>query len=753
MTLDLGDLWERSPCAQHVHDGNGVIVRANAIWREWLAYTRDEVEGGLHLDAVLDAASRERLRERCAGPQGPERSEGLELVLARRDGTTFTALGHAVGSADADPRRALAHCAFVDISERKRTEQHLRRLIDAAPDATVIVDAAGRIESANLQTERLFGYTRAELVGQPVEILIPESLRATHVGHRSRFIQSAKVRPMGVNLDLFGQRKDGSSFPLEISLSPIQSGERPLVAASIRDVTERTQAQNAARLAGERLAQAIECIDKAFVIFDKDGKLLMHNSAYRAFLSGAVQGPLIGRTASALARAWSAAQGVGPADQVVWLASRFTQLDQPYLVNDVEFNGFAYRETMRRTHEGGAVLMISDRTDDHQREEALRKASAAKSEFLSSMSHELRTPLNAILGFAQLLQRDRRTPLSPRQLGMVEHILTGGEHLLRLIDEVLDLSRIEAGGVPIAIETVDLGKLLDTALVTLTALAARGNIELIVSPEIAGMPRILSDRTRLTQIVMNFGSNAIKYSPPGSCVTFTGSTPTPGRVRVIVQDTGVGIPAHEQDRLFQPFFRGAQASGAIQGTGIGLAITRRLAELMNGSVGFHSEPGVGSEFWVELPAALDPETARPAASKRPDRSFTDHHRRHLIVYIEDHPANITFMRELLTDLPGIELLTAPNGEQGLELVRMHRPHLVIIDINLPGMSGIEAIAQLRSSPETRAIPAIALSAAAMQHDIERARAAGFDHYLTKPVRVTELLAVLEDLLVDSPADG
>ncbi|MBL8975025.1 MAG: response regulator, partial [Myxococcales bacterium] len=372
-------------------------------------------------------------------------------------------------------------------------------------------------------------------------------------------------------------------------------------------------------------------------------------------------------------------------------------------------------------------------------------ASAAKSDFLSSMSHELRTPLNAVLGFAQLLQRDRRTPLSPRQLHMVEHILTGGEHLLHLIDEVLDLSRIEAGRLALSIEPIAVARVLETALANLSDMAGRANVEVVVAPEIAAVPPVLADRTRFAQILMNFGSNAIKYSPPGASVRITASTPTPGQVRVTVIDRGVGIPSSEQSKLFQPFYRGTQAGGAIEGTGIGLAISKRLAELMSGEVGFRSTAGAGSEFWVDLPVAREPEPTQPA-HKSDAPQFTGLHRQHIIVYIEDHPANITFMRELLTDFPGLELLTAPSGELGVELVRAHQPRVVIIDINLPGMSGLEAIGLLRSWPETRSIPAIALSAAAMQHDINRARAAGFDHYLTKPVQVDELLALLEGLL-------
>ena len=749
MLAEPHDLWESSPCALHMHDADGVIRRVNAAWLAWLGYAREEVEGALHLDRVLDPSAQALLRARPAGFGAPGPSGDVELVVVRKDGTCLTALAHAHGAAEADGRLARSHCAFVDISERKRGEQHLRRMIDAAPDATVVVDTAGRIESTNLQTERLFGYTRAELVGQPVEILIPESLRAAHVGHRSHFVRAAKPRPMGVNLDLFGQRKDGSSFPLEISLSPIESAEGPLVAAAIRDVTERKQAQMAARLAGERLSQAIECIDKAFVIFDRDGNLLMHNSAYRAFLGAAVKGPLIGRTAAALAQAWSDAQGLGPGDRVEWLASRFTRLSQPYLVNDVEFNGVAYRETMRRTQDGGAVLMISDRTDDHRREEALRKASAAKSDFLSSMSHELRTPLNAVLGFAQLLQRDRRSPLSPRQLHMVEHILTGGEHLLHLIDDVLDLTRIEAGTVPFSIEPVDVASTVAQAVTTLAPMAARAEVELVVDPSVAAVGAVTADRTRLAQVLMNYGSNAIKYGRKGGRAVVRASLQASDRVRLEVLDDGPGIPEDQQERLFEPFFRAGQEAGPIEGTGIGLAISRRLVETMGGSVGFRSRPGAGSEFWVEL--AVSGEVAPQVPAGSAGRLSAAGGPARTIVYIEDQPTNIAFMQALMADVERIELVTAPTAEIGVELIRARRPAVVILDINLPGMSGLEAVRVLKSWPETRDIPVIALSAAAMERDVRRGVEAGFYRYLTKPIQVDELLATLEQLLSGPPA--
>jgi CheY-like chemotaxis protein len=363
------------------------------------------------------------------------------------------------------------------------------------------------------------------------------------------------------------------------------------------------------------------------------------------------------------------------------------------------------------------------------------------------MSHELRTPFNAILGFAQLLYRDRREPLTPHQRERVGQILKGADHLLHLIDDVLDFSRIEAGKVSISIEPVSVAEVLDDVIAGLRPAAERAH----VSVERAALPDALlyvqADRTRLAQILLNYGMNAVKYNRPGGTVRFEVSAPGAARVRLSVADTGIGIPPDKQGRLFEPFQRAGQEAGPIEGTGIGLAISKHLAELMRGAVGFRSAFGNGSEFWVDLMA--NEASALPSASSSPREAKPSSLAgvpRAVVLYIEDNAANVALMRDLLDGYPEVELTTAATAELGLEIARARHPKVILMDINLPGMSGLDAMQVLRAWPETRDIPVVALTAAARERDRQIGKAAGFFRYLAKPVKIDELEAALEELL-------
>jgi PAS domain S-box-containing protein len=634
-------------------------------------------------------------------------------------------------------------------------ELSFRELVDAAPDGYLVCDENGVIMLVNRQAEAMFGYTRDEMLGRRIEDLIPERYRPRHPEHVRKYVSSPKKRPMGSGLELFGRRRDGSEFPVEISLSPIATNNGMVVSAAIRDVSDRKRIEAEARRANAYLISAVDSIQDAFALYDEEDRVVLVNSTFRELVGASSKGPIIGRRFSELLQDMIDARlfDLGGDSPAVFHSRLSSYHDNPEGFIELRTpKGNVLRVVERPTAEHGTLSLIVDITEDRLRADELRRAreqaeaaSAAKSEFLASMSHELRTPLNAVLGFAQLLQRDKKEPMSGRQLERIDHVMRGGEHLLRLIDEVLDLSRIEAGNISISAEPVDLGEVVNEVATTLEPMAQRHGISLSHAHSSAAGTRVIADRTRLAQILMNYGSNAIKYNRPGGNVTFKVTRDAVARICVI--DNGIGIPEDKRAKIFEPFHRAGQEAGPIQGTGIGLAISKRLAELMRGRVGFSTESGRGSEFWVEVPVQSDTTEQPVAVPSVATHSALTSGAKHKMVYVEDNPSNIAFMRELIDDLSSIELLTAPTAEIGLELIRAHRPDVVIMDINLPGMSGIDATKQLAEWPETRDIPVIALTAAALAKDTARGRDSGFYRYLTKPVKVDELTSVLEELLV------
>ncbi|MEV4778740.1 hybrid sensor histidine kinase/response regulator [Burkholderia sp. LMU1-1-1.1] len=372
---------------------------------------------------------------------------------------------------------------------------------------------------------------------------------------------------------------------------------------------------------------------------------------------------------------------------------------------------------------------------------AADKANRAKSEFLSSMSHELRTPLNAVLGFAQLLASDKPPP-TPSQLRSIDQILKGGWYLLQLINEILDLAMIESGKVTMSQESMGLSEVLKDCQAMVGPQAQKRGIRLVFNP-MARPFFVHADRTRVKQVMINLLSNAIKYNRVGGSVTVTCGEGSDGMVRVSVADTGAGLSDEQIAHLFEPFNRLGQEEGGEEGTGIGLVVTKQLVELMHGSIGVDSDVGAGTTFWVELAASDEPvlEMAAFDTSTYIDQQVDAAPR--TLLYVEDNPANLNLVEQLITRRPDLKLLTAIDGYAGIQLARTYQPDVILMDINLPGVSGFGCLKILQEDATTAHIPVMALSANAMPRDIEKGEEAGFFRYLTKPINVAQFMDALD----------
>ena len=693
-----------------------------------------------------------------------------ELTYIRKDGLRFPAIVSVTALRD-DQGAIIGYLLIgTDNSARKQveeklrwTEESFRLMVESVTDyAIVMLDPEGLVVSWNTGAERIEGYPAEEIVGRHFSQFYPSEDVSNGKPRRDLEVAAAKGRFADEGWRV---RKDGSTFWANVVFTAIrdQTGNLRGFAKLTRDLTGLKHAEAVQKELDQRLRDQqfytrslIESNIDALMTTDPLGIITDINQQMEA-LTGCTRDELIGTPfKNYFNDPERAAAGI---DQVL-SQNKVTNYELTARSKDgketvVSFNATTFYNRDKELQ--GVFAAARDVTERQRLDQALQeknveleraraaaeKANLAKSDFLSSMSHELRSPLNAILGFAQLINSDAPPPTAS-QKASIDQILHAGWYLLELINEILDLAQIESGRLALSLEPTSLGEVMSECQAMIEPQGQKRGIKMTF-PEFCAPEFVDADRTRLKQIFINLLSNAIKYNRANGTVVVDCAMRTPDRVRVSVRDTGAGLPPNMLMQLFEPFNRLGQESSNEEGTGIGLVMSKRLVELMGGAIGGESTVGLGSVFWFELNLAAAPElvtgVAGPAAITRPGIQHGAPLR--TLLYVEDNPANLKLVEQLIARRPDMRLLGAPDGNVGIQLARAHQPDVILMDINLPGISGIEALKILREDPATAHIPVVALSANAMPRDIQRGILAGFFLYLTKPIKVNEFMETLD----------
>jgi len=538
------------------------------------------------------------------------------------------------------------------------------------------------------------------------------------------------------------------------ALTESEANQRRLLEESKQHARELRIAEERARQAELRLFNAIDALAEGFRLWDADDRLILSNRAFKAQSAeprSTANGTTFEQDLRAAVALGEIQEAAGCEEEYVRqrLAQHRRADGSPIEFRHADGRWFEVRE--HRTDEGGVVQIRLDVTHQKRYETELRsardaaeRASRAKSEFLSKMSHDLRTPLNAVLGFAQiLLLEEGGERLSEQQRSAVGTIERTGRHLLELVEDILDLSRIENRAIQLSIEMLALDQVVAEAQSHTAAMAADHRTRLVLLTDFGLQPRVIGDRRRVVQVMTNLLSNAIKYGIAGGEVAID-AAPVDDHIRVSVSDNGPGIAPEHQMRLFEPFNRAGAEHSATEGTGIGLTIAKGLVEQMGGAIGCESKPGQGARFWFTLPRATAHPAEREISTPQPSKEHSS--LRDIgtvtILYIEDTPDNLALVRRILGRYPNVRYLEAEAAELGIEIALRERPDVILMDMRMPGMSGLDALRVLRSDPRTRDLPVIALTGAAMPHEASTIRKAGFDGYVTKPFRISTLLSQL-----------
>jgi len=648
-------------------------------------------------------------------------------------------------------------------------------ILNSANFSSIATDEKGVIQLFNVGAERMLGYAAAEVVDQitPADISDPQEViaRAAALSRElgttitPGFDALAFKASRGIEdiYELTYIRKDGSRFPAIVSVTALRDDHAAVIGYLLigTDNSARKHVEEKLRWTEESFRLMVESVtDYAIVMLDPEGHVVSWNTGAER-IKGYDAEEIVGQHFSRFY----------PPEEVADDKPR-RDLDLAAASGRHENEGWRVRKdgstfwangviTAIRGQAGelrGFAQLTRDLTERNKVEATLtdakaiaEKANLAKSDFLSSMSHELRSPLNAILGFAQLMESDAPAPTVAQQES-ISQILNAGWYLLELINEILDLAVIESGKLSMSLEPVSLAEVMLECQSMIEPMAQRRGIHMTY-PSFAVPHLVRADRTRIKQVLINLLTNGIKYNEVGGSVVVEcyAATATPGYVRVTVTDTGPGLTPEKLEQLFQPFNRLGQ--NTEEGTGIGLVVSKRLVELMDGVIGVESRIGKGSVFWVELlsTAPLVLQLPVPAMSEVPPVAPSGARVRTLL-YVEDNPANLKLVERLVARRRDLRLLSAIDGRRGVELAHTCQPDVILMDINLPGISGIEALRILRQDKATAHIPVVALSANAIPRDIEKGLEAGFFRYLTKPIKVNEFMDTLNVALAFAEED-
>jgi PAS domain S-box-containing protein len=707
------------------------------------------------------------------------------------------------------------------ITERKQAQEQFHLVVESAPNAIMLVSSNGRLRLVNAQVENYFGYDRTELIGMDINELIPHRFRSQHLAQLAEFLKSPHPRPMGTGRDLYALRKDGTEFPAEIGITPLDSLDESLVMVTIIDITARQQAEEKLKrhinyLTGLRevdqaIASSFDIRLSLNILVTRAVPLLKVDAATILLLD-----PIMNTLQLAtehgfrtkIPYATSVRLSESYAGRAVMERRMLKLPNLMYEPNHLFRTGFLKEENIvsyygvplivkgkvvgvmevfnrtpvERDQEwfdflnslaGQAAIAIDnarlwDQVQRHARDLELRvvertaalnhtnaeleHANRAKDEFLANMSHELRTPLNSILGISESLLEQRRDPLTDYQARSLQIIESSGRHLLELINDILDLSKIEAGKFDYYPQLVELDALCRSSLTFVKSQAARKMIALTYDNE-TSVSNITADPRRLKQVLVNLLSNAVKFTPEKGCVTLhVHVDEEQAFVEFAVTDNGIGIAPQDLKLLFQPFVQvDSKLNRQFEGTGLGLSLVEKLTDLHGGSVHVESQVGTGSRFTVRLPwenkkkvdeverAALLDRIEKPAvpAAAHPESG--------VVLLAEDNMASILTIGEYLKS-HGYRFVEAHDGLEVIEKAEIHDPSIILMDIQMPVLDGLEAMRRLRTNPRFANTPIISLTALAMPGDRERCLEAGANEYMTKPVRLKLLKQTIENLL-------